>query len=184
MLVLLPCRDQWSVQQWSCGPLLLWTVLCYGIVHKSPFCHAFQAVVAADPAHILRRGSHGSAVCHCWLNVEDCTLRTPSNTKTPHGEGILPEHHLIWNSWFKETSSWLTLSSTKPVTHHLFRRLRRFADWIFIWTLSNVPNLNVGRFVWTADNHITFIWLLQAAGVMGYPSFFFCYWCGCCIFIV
>lgn len=32
-----------------------------------------------------------------------------------------------------------------------------------------MPNLNVGRFVWTADNHITFIWLLQAAGIMGYP---------------
>lgn len=45
---------------------------------------------------------------------------------------------------------------TKEHLHQLFRGLRRSADGIFMWTLSNVPNVNVRRFVWTADNHITF----------------------------
>lgn len=128
MLVLLPCRDQWSVQQWSCGPLLLWTVLCYGIVHKSPFCHAFQAVVAADPAHILRRGSHGSAVCHCWLNVEDCTLRTPSNTKGGNSARTSSDlKFLIQGNFFLVDSQFHQASNTSP-----FQKIEKIC-WLDIY---------------------------------------------------
>lgn len=95
--------------------------------------------------------------------------------------------NILWPeipNWRKLLPGWFSVT---PNQEHgtFFRRLTRSADRIVAWMLSNVPNLNIRRFVWTADNHITFIWLLQAAGIMGYPQrcFILCYWCGCCIFI-
>lgn len=49
----------------------------------------FQAVPAADPAHILWRGCHGSALCHCWLNMEETPSLALPNTKTHHWRDIL-----------------------------------------------------------------------------------------------
>lgn len=52
-------------------------------------CWRFQAVPAADPAHFLWRGCHGSALCHCRLNMEETPPLALPNTKTQHWREIL-----------------------------------------------------------------------------------------------
>lgn len=71
-----------AVYCWTKPAISFWICIfcCWGF---------FQAVPAADPAHILWRCCHGSALCHCWLNMEETPSLALPNTKIHHWRDIL-----------------------------------------------------------------------------------------------
>lgn len=121
-------------------------------------CNLFlllQAIHTADPAHLLWRGCHGSALCHCWLNMEETPLSPYQTLKFSTGEkacsppthgtshsSLLRDHTCLMISSSLSSSSCYTKTNIWQKNGTLWMDDWRSADRTFGWALYNVPDLN------------------------------------------
>lgn len=133
------------------APLIFfeWVWMC------NPFFVFFQALPPADTAHFLWHCRHGSAVCNCWLNMEEqafCLTRHQNSEKSEKGAEKcccpLPLHSCL-RDFFLRYLWYQYLVTLKYLTKEWHFMTERKTDETFVWTLKNVPySNNKGGFVW------------------------------------